>query len=142
MTWMNPLLNTLVGIEPWLNAVILLVILRAGSSKRFPATTFYFGFRCLTDAGLYFILNEHHFISVSLRTQTLTYIWAYWICYLLGATAILFALQEIFKAVMNPVPGLQRLGLLIFRWVTVATVVILFGITIGPNHRGGYNDFF
>jgi hypothetical protein len=139
---MKPLLHILVGIEPWLNVVILLVILKAGSWKRFPATTFYFGFRCITDGGLYFILNEHHFISVSLRTQTLTYIWAYWICYLLGATAILFALQEIFKTVMNPVPGLQRLGLLIFRWVAIATVVILFGITIAPTHRGGYNDLF
>jgi hypothetical protein len=143
MIWMKPLLHALVSIEPWLNVVVLLVVLKAGLRKRFPATTFYFGFRCLTDAVLYFVLIEHHFISVSLRTQTLTYIYGYWACSLLGAVAIFFALQEIFKAVMAPVPGLQRLGLLMFRWVSIATVIILIGMAILPTtHRYGNSDMF
>jgi hypothetical protein len=141
MIWTKELLHALVNIEPWLNLIALLAILRAGVSKRFPAMTFYLGFRCLTDATLYFILNENHFFAVSARTQTLTYIYAYWILYLLGAIAIFFVLQEIFKAVMEPVPGLQRLGLIIFRWAGIACVIILLGMTTLPSHRHASDIF-
>src|SRR6185437_6876061 len=136
----NPLLHALVGAEPWLNLLALLVLIRARAWKKFPAMTFYLGFRCLTDAGLYCILNEHHVIEVSVRTQTLTYIYAYWACYLIGALAIFFVLQEVFIAVMQPVPGLRRLGLVAFRWVAVATVVVLIGMTFLPSHKYAAND--
>jgi hypothetical protein len=142
MTWTNELLHLLVNVEPWLNLIALLAILRAGLWKKFPAMTFYLGFRCLTDGGLYLILNENHFLAVSVRTQTLTYVYAYWACYLIGAVAIFFVLQEIFKAVMQPVPGLQRLGLIIFRWVSIATVVILLGMTVLPANKYGSSDIF
>lgn len=138
----NSLLHGLVNAEPWLSLIALMAILKAGMSKRFPAMTFYLGLRCLTDAGLYFILNEHHFFTVSVRTQTLTYIYAYWICYLFGAVAIFFVLQEIFKAVMEPVPGLQRLGLIVFRWVSVASLVIVLGMNALPTHRHGTSDIY
>lgn len=140
MIWTKPLLHALVAAEPWLNLVALIVLLRAKGWKRFPAMTFYLGFRCLSDAGLYCILNEHHFIEVSVRTQTLTYIYAYWACYLVGAVAIFFVLQEIFKAVMQPVPGLRRLGLVTFRWVAVAMVVVLLGMAVLPKY--GSSDVF
>ena len=142
MSSSSTILHALVNIEPWLNLIALMAIFRAGVAKRFPAMTFYLGLRCLTDATLYLILNEHHFISVSVRAQTLTYFYTYYVCYLLGAIAIFFVLQEIFKAVMEPVPGLQRLGLLTFRWVSIATVVILVGMTVVPAHRGGNSDIF
>ena len=140
MIWMKPLLHVLVDIEPWLNLIALLAILKTGVWKKFPAMTFYLGFRCLTDAGLYFVLNENHFFSVSVHTQTLTYVYGYWACYLVGAIAIFFVLQEIFKAVMQPVPGLRRLGLVAFRWVAVAMVVILMGMSVLPNHKGASGD--
>ncbi|MGH9587103.1 MAG: hypothetical protein ACRD3F_09145 [Acidobacteriaceae bacterium] len=142
MIWTKPLLHLLVDLEPLLNLIALLAILKSGVSRRFPAMTFYLGFRCITDAGLFFILNEDRFFVVSTRTQTLTYIYAYWTCYLIGAIAIFFVLQEIFKAVMQPVPGLQRLGLIAFRWVGIATVVILLGMTFIPNHKFGSSDAF
>jgi hypothetical protein len=141
MIWMKPLLHALVDVEPWLNLIALLAIFKAGLSKRYPAMTFYLGFRCITDAGLFFILNEHHLFAVSARTQTLTYIYAYWSCYLLGAIAIFMVLQEIFKTVMHPVPGLQRLGLIGFRWVSVVTVVVLLGMTPLPAHTGANNGW-
>jgi hypothetical protein len=141
MIWMKPFLHVLTDLEPWMNLLALLLLLRAGSWKRFPAVTSYLGFRCLTDAGLYFILEEQHFFAVSVQTQTLTYIYAYWTCYLVGAVLIFFALREIFKAVMQPVPGLQRLGLITFRWVGIATAVILIGMAILPKY-GSSDAFF
>lgn len=136
MLWMKPLLHLLVNIEPWLDAVVFIAILRAGLFKRFPAMAFYLGFRCFTNAGLYFILNEHHFISVSVRTQVFTYLYSYTACLLVGGIAIFFALQEVFKAVMSPTPGLQRLGLLVFRWASVIAVLAVLGMVPFPSYRG------
>ena len=142
MISINPLLHGLVAAEPLLNLIALMAILKAGLSKRFPAMTFYLALRCLTDAGLYFILNEHHFLSVSVRTQTLTYFYSYWACYTVGAVVIFFVLQEIFKALMDPLPGLQRLGLLAFRWVSVASIVIVLATTVLPSIRAANSDVF
>ena len=142
MNWMTSLLHGLVAAEPLLNLIALIAILKAGLSRRFPAMTFYLALRCVADASLYFILNEHHFFAVSVRTQTLTYVYSYWICYTVGAVAIFFVLQEIFKTLMDPVPGLQRLGLLVFRWVSIASVVILLGMSVLPSHRYGSTDIF
>lgn len=135
-------LRALVGFEPVFDLVALMAILKAGLSRRFPAMTIYLGFRTFSEGLLYFILKEHHFFAVSERTQTLTYIYAYWICYLIGAIVIFFALQEVFKAVMEPVPGLQRLGLVLFRWVSVVAVVVVLGLATLPSHRQGMNDIF
>lgn len=142
MTWMKPLLHLLTELEPWLDLIAFLAIFKGGLSKRFPAMTFFLGFRSITNACLFFILIEHHIFTVSVRTQTLTYIYAYWICYLVGAIAIFFALQETFKAVMEPVPGLQRLGLVVFRWVSIASAVVVVGMTALPGHRQGMSDIF
>ncbi|HTV06923.1 MAG TPA: hypothetical protein VME86_16255 [Acidobacteriaceae bacterium] len=141
MIWTKPLLHLLVDIEPWLNFIALMALLKAGLSRRFPAMRIYLALRCFTDVALFFILQENHFIAVSVRTQTLTYIYAYWSLYVLGAVAIFFALQEIFKAVMEPVPGLQRLGLIAFRWVSVASVVILLAMAVRPGQRQGTDLF-
>lgn len=136
MIWMKPLLHALVDAEPWLNLVALVLLLRSKSWKRFPAMTTYLGFRCFTDAILFFILEAPNFLSISARTQTLSYIYTYDICYLLGAVAVFFALQEVFKAAMDPVPGLQRLGLMVFRWASVVMVIAVIVMVPLPAARG------
>jgi hypothetical protein len=133
----NSLLHILVDIEPWLNFVALLAILRAGLSERFPAMRNYLVLRCASDVILLFILKENLIFHVSNVTQTVTYIYAYWISYAVVAVAIFLALQEVFKALMDPVPGLQRLGLIIFRWVSVASAILLIGIGSSPQYQGG-----
>lgn len=136
MIWTKPLLHALVDAEPWLNLIALLVLLKAKSWKRFPAMTFYVSFRCFTDAALFFILEERHFLSVSASTQTLTYIYVYDSCYLLGAVAVFLVLQEVFKAVMEPTPGLQRLGLIVFRWASAVMVIAVLAMSPFPGHGG------
>lgn len=133
----NSLLHILVVVEPFLNFIALLAILRAGLSERFPAMRNYLVLRCASDVILLFILKENLIFHVSNVTQTVTYIYAYWISYAVVAVAIFFALQEVFKALMEPVPGLQRLGLITFRWVSVASAVLLIGIGSSTQYQAG-----
>src|SRR5580698_739282 len=133
MAWTAQLVHGLTLVEPWLNLLALVAALRAGLAKRFPAITFYLSLRFLSGVVLLGILNMHHFTSISASAQTWAYIYVYWTAYVAGAVAIFFAVQEIFNELMSPVPGLQRLGILAFRWVTVASIVISVGAAL-PSH--------
>jgi hypothetical protein len=124
MAWTAQLVHGLTLVEPWLNLLALLAALRAGIAKRFPAITFYLALRLFSGVVLLAILNAHHFTSISETAQTWAYIYLYWTAYIAGAVAIFFAVQEIFNELMSPVPGLQRLGILAFRWVGVVSIVI------------------
>jgi hypothetical protein len=130
MAWTTPVLHSLTLVEPWLNLLALLTALKAGIGKRFPALTFYLGLRAFSGAVLLTILNAHHFSSISESAQTLAYIYVYWSAYIGGAVAIFFAVQEIFYELMSPVSGLQRLGIIAFRWVSVASLLISIGAAL------------
>jgi hypothetical protein len=127
MTWTTQLVHGMTLVEPFLNLLALVAAVRAGMGKRFPAITFYLGLRFFSGVALLTILNAHHFSSIGVTAQTWAYIYVYWIAYIAGAVAIFFAVQEIFNELMSPVPGLQRLGILAFRWVGVVSVVISVG---------------
>lgn len=142
MNWISTAVHALVNIEPLLDVVALMVLLRAGLSRRYPAMTVYLSFRCFTEGFLLFILKERVFFNIAPRTQALTYIYSYWILYALGAVAIFFVLQEIFKAVMDPVPGLQRLGLIAFRWVSVVSLVLVIGMNALPVYKFAATDAY
>jgi len=136
MAWTSQVVHVLTLVEPWLNLFALLAALRAGFAKRFPAITFYLGLRLLSGVILLGLLNAHHFTSISVDAQTWAYVYVYWTAYISGAVAIFFALQEIFNELMSPVPGLQRLWIIAFRWVGVATVVISVSSVL-PAHSSG-----
>ena len=142
MNWISSAVHSMVYVEPWLDIIALMALLRAGLSRRFPAMTCYLGLRAFTEGFLYLILEERHFLSVSARTQTFTYIYSYWILYALGAVAIFFVLQEIFKAVMEPVPGLQRLGLIAFRWVGIVSVVLVLVMNAHASNLHAFGDVY
>jgi hypothetical protein len=127
MTWTTSLLHGLTLVEPWLNLLAFLAALKAGVGKRFPAVTFYLGLRLASGIVLAGILNAHHFSSISESAQTWAYVYTFWPTFVGGAVAIVLAVQEIFKELMSPLPGLQRLGIIAFRWVSAAAVVISIG---------------
>jgi hypothetical protein len=135
MGWVAPLLHGLVFVEPWLNLIALLAALKVGTAKRFPALTFYLSLRFFSGVILLGILNAHHFTSIGERQQTLAYIYCYWAAYLTGVVAIFFVVQEIFSNLMNPVPGLRRIGIIAFRCVSIASVIIAVG-TVLPTREG------
>lgn len=130
MAWTTPVLHGLTLVEPWLNLLALLAALKSGISKRFPALTFYLGLRVFSGVVLLTILNAHHFSSIGERAQTMAYIDVYWTAYIGGAIAIFFSVQEVFHELMSPVSGLRRLGIIAFRWVSVAAVLISLGAAL------------
>lgn len=121
----------LVQLEPVLALLAALVFFKSGSARRFPAMAAYFavygGSTVLMAALLWHFTPS---TTPSLRYEI--YFYTFWIAYVACAISIFFVLQEIFKQVMEPVPGLRRLGLLIFRWVSIVSVVVSVGAIALP----------
>lgn len=117
----------LVRLEPLLVLIAAIAFFKSGSARRFPAMAAYLGVRggsvLLLEALLW-----HWTPSSSPNLHYTIYFYTYWITYIACAVAIFFVIQEVFRHVMEPVPGLRRLGLLIFRWVSIVSVMIAVGV--------------
>ena len=57
----------------------------------------------------------------------------YWMSYALEAALLLFAICGIYRLAMAPLSGLQKLGMLMFRWIAAISVAVSLGLGFGPN---------
>jgi len=121
----------LVQLEPILVLLAATIFFKSGSARRFPAMAAYLavygGSTLLLTALLW-----HFTPSPTPNLRYDIYFYAFWISYIACAISIFFVLQEIFKHVMEPVPGLRRLGLLGFRWISIVSVVVSVGAIALP----------
>jgi hypothetical protein len=117
-------MNVLEFAEPVLVWLALVLFVRSGMSKRFPAMIRYLGLRAGSAVVLEIILNLHRITPISETVQYSLYFYSYWSLYTACAVAIFFAIQEIFCHVTEPVPGIRRFGLLAFRWVAIISVLV------------------
>ena len=104
----------------------------SGSVRRYPALATYFALRIASLVYLEAIYWIGGPLVYHTSARYTAYFYGYWIFYVACAITIFFVVQEVFKAVMGPVPGLRRLGLLIFRWVAVVTVAVAIGAIALP----------
>jgi hypothetical protein len=137
MDWTSLTLQGLTFSEPALNLLALVVALRVGLGRRFPAMITYLSLRLFSCVALLLTLNADRFMAVSERTQTMVYFYGYWSSYILCTIAIFFVVQEVFHELMRPVPDLSRLGMVAFRWVSIASVLITLGAVALPALNGG-----
>lgn len=128
---MAHLQDILVAAEPLFLILAVIAFFRSGSIRRLPALATYFSLRAVSLIyleSLYYIGGPMR--GVSLRYTA--YFYGYWISYVAAAVAIFFVVQEVFKHVLEPVPGLRRLGLLAFRWISIISAVIAIGAIALP----------
>jgi hypothetical protein len=102
--------------EPVLLLAVVSLLFRAGGIRRFPALLSYFGLR-LASIGFLEAIRVFHFSDQ-------IYFYGFYAAYIIRAVASFFVIQEVFTHLMEPVPGLRRLGLIAFRWITIISVII------------------
>ncbi|MGA8108509.1 MAG: hypothetical protein WB974_03690 [Acidobacteriaceae bacterium] len=130
---MAHLQDILTRLEPAFLLIAGIAFFRSGSVRRLPAVAVYFIARGAQS--LFFEVVLHVWGNGPLQCDSArytVYFWGYWLSYLVIAVTIFFVVQEIFKRVMEPIPGLRRLGLMAFRWISVVTVVISIGAIALP----------
>jgi hypothetical protein len=130
---MAHLQDILTRLEPAFLLIAGIAFFRSGSLRRLPAVAVYLMVR--GAQALFFEIILHVWGSGPLECDTArytVYFWGYWVSYLAMAIAIFFVVQEVFKRVMEPIPGLRRLGLMAFRWISVVSIVITVGAIALP----------
>ena len=122
-------------LEPLFCAVVLLSLMRSGMTRKFIFLTSLLslklisGLACLALLGLSSRGIERH-----LAYQMYFYI--YWVSYALEAILSLLVIYSIFKLAMEPLKGLQTLGMLVFRWVAAISIAVALGVAFTPHLSG------
>jgi hypothetical protein len=119
-------------VEPILLGAAFLCVWRGKAYRGFPAFATYLVFRLAIFVALSLIIQGAHAGVVEKHLAYKSYYFVYWLGYLAGAAISFFVIQEVFRHLMAPLPGLRRLGLIAFRWVALTSVFIATAISILP----------
>jgi hypothetical protein len=69
------------------------------------------------------------------RSYYAAYFFAYWAVYITSAVLLLFVCIEVFRSALSALPGLMKIGIVIFRWAILVSVVLTFS-SISLVHHG------
>jgi hypothetical protein len=69
------------------------------------------------------------------RSYYAVYFFAYWTVYVTSAVLLLLVCIEVFRSALSALPGLMKIGIVIFRWAILVSVVLTFS-SISFVHHG------
>src|SRR5271163_2524990 len=127
--------DVLAAAEPVFLAATLCAFVRAKAHREFPAVGIYLICRLGIYAALSVILNAARVSWLDKHLAYALYYYVFWLGYLAGAGTALLVIQEVFRHLMRPLPGLGRYGLIAFRWVTVTSVLLALATALYPTHQ-------
>ena len=128
-------LNLLTYLEPTLCALALTILCVSRSARKFFFLTLFLLIRlgstlvCLAIMRLSSAGIERH-VAYKL------YFYTYWVSYAVEAILSLLVIYSIFRIAMRPLEGLQRLGILVFRWAAAISVTLAFAIACSSRTSG------
>jgi len=116
--------------------VALAAMVQSKAYRKYPALAGYLALCVIYCCTFGLLPYAGHFISADNRN--LWYFWGYWGTYLTSTVLLFLTIQTIFREVMSPLPGLSRLGVLMFRWVVAISAIIALSSSYIPteiSHR-------
>lgn len=131
------LIATIIG-----QGVALYAMIRTKAYKTYPAFFGYLAVSLLFCATLGLLPYGPH--SMKTYSWGLAYTWGYWATYVVSTALIFLTIQNVFRQVMLPLPGLSRLGVLMFRWVVAISFIVALSSSYVPteiSHRPFYLAF-
>lgn len=101
--------------------------------RRFPYMGTYLGLRV---ASMPMLLTALYLQSQPWgRGYYAAYFFAYWAVYIASAVLLLMVCIEVFRSALSALPGLMKVGIVIFRWAILVSVVLTFS-AVPFSHRG------
>jgi hypothetical protein len=95
---------------------------RRGLSRQFPATAAYVALHVLSTPALLFLL--YALSKPWGRSLYGDYFFGYFGVYIASVILLLFISIEIFRSALAAVPGLMRIGIVVFRWAIFVSLVL------------------
>jgi hypothetical protein len=136
----SQLAMTMMSATEFLLSVALgLVFWKKGLHRRFPAMGSYLALRIVSAPVSTFLLmgktgqlyTTHQFV----RACAQMYFFTFWPVYLMSAVLIYFVCMEVFRSVLTSLPGLQKVGIVLFRWAVLVSVIVTLS-SVSFSHRG------
>lgn len=106
-------------------AALCLMFWAQNLDRRFPAMGAYLVLRLVSMPVLLVLFygQSQHWFS---GRAYLCYFCVYWAVYIASAVMIFFICQEVFRSALSAFTGLQRLGIVVFRWAALASTFASF----------------
>ncbi len=114
-------------------AVVAFLFWKRKLRHRFPAMGTYLGLRLASAPVLLFLLSRYQ--ATPSRTWYSFYFFTYWTVYIVSAVVLFFVCIEVFRSALSGFSGLTKFGIIIFRWVVLASVIVTFS-ALSFSHRG------
>jgi hypothetical protein len=101
--------------------------------RRFPAMSVYLALRL---GSMPLLLATFYIQSQPWgRNYFPVYFFIYWTVYLASAVLLFFVCMEVFRSALMAFPGLTKIGIVIFRWAILVSVIVTFS-SVSFLHRG------
>jgi len=101
--------------------------------RRFPYMGAYLGLRVASMPMLVAALTLYN--RSGSRAYYAVYYYPYWAIYFASAVLLLLVCVEVFRSALSALPGLMKIGIVIFRWAILVSVVLTFS-SISFVHHG------
>jgi len=113
----------------------LAAILLRGQLRRFAFIAAFLAARLLSSTACTVIMRMGgHEIEVH-RAYAM-YFYTYWVSYTLEAILGFGIIYSLYRLAMAPLPGLQRLGMIMFRWAAGISLAVAMTSALGPHTTG------
>jgi hypothetical protein len=132
-------MTILSGVEFATSALLAFAFWKKGLRHRFPAMGAYLLLRVAsTPIFSLLLLAQTGQLGATrpvMRLCAQVYFFSFWVVYVASATLLYFICVEIFRAALAWLPGLLKLGIVIFRWAAVVSLIVTFS-SASFVHRG------
>jgi hypothetical protein len=115
-------------------AALALLFWRKSLSRRFPAMGAYLALR-LSAAPVLLLLLHGNSIFFPSNQWLILYFFVFWAVYITSVVLLYFVCIEVFRSALSAFPGLMKLGLVVFRWAVLPSVIVTFS-SISFAHKG------
>lgn len=111
--------------------LVLFMLYRSKELRKYWAFGLLLAHRFVTIA---FLLPWTHYGKywVGIRNAYTIYFYAYWGTYVVDSIILAAAIYMLYRTAMEPLKGLQSLGMLVFKWAAAISTVIALAVSIGP----------
>ena len=120
-------------VEFLLWALLAFLFWKKGLHRRFPSMGVYLGLHVVSMPYLLAVLYVQaqpwgrHYFAV--------YFFSYWAVYIASAALLFFVCVEVFRSALSAFPGLMKIGIVIFRWAILVSVILTLA-SVSFAHRG------
>jgi hypothetical protein len=127
------LLHFVTNLEPLACIGVLLVMAHRRQIKKFRFLAAFLGIRILSTAVLMSLLHAGNGYFSDSHVTYKIYFYVYWASYLIEAVLGFGIIYSLYTLAMSPLPGLQRLGMLMFRWAACIAIALATATAFGPH---------